>query len=177
MANGYDQITIQSKVFRVPIKYAAGHVLKDNEAGALNQTFHENLRNNFASKVRDGVEAGLDDQTLQQQLDDYASTYEFGVRGAGGTRGDPVITLAMNLARELIRRAIKNNKLNEEDWPATRVTQAARQLLDSQGDDGSLVKTARRQVEAEKAAAESAMKEAGEVINLMGSAPAGAAPA
>jgi hypothetical protein len=177
MANGnsgsaYDQITIQSKVFRVPIKYAAGHVLKENEAGALNQTFHENLRNNFATRVRDGVEAGLDDKTLQQQLDDYAATYEFGVRGGGGTRGDPVLTLAMNLARELIRKAIKNNKLNEEEWPATRVTQAARQLLDSQGEDGSLIKAARRQLEAEKAAADSAMKEASEVIGLMGSAPA-----
>lgn len=173
MANGgYDQITIQGKQFRVPIKYKTGDVLKENEAGALNQTYHENLRNNFASKVRDGVEAGLGDDVLQQQLDDYATTYEFGVRGGGGYRGDPVGTLAMNMARELIRKAIKNNKLDEEQWPATRISQAAKQLLDSQGEDGRIMQAARKQVEAEKAAADSAMQEAAEVVGQMGAAPA-----
>ena len=63
-ANGYDQITIQGQVFRVPLRYKAGDVLKENEAGALNQTYHENLRNNFASKVRDGVEAGASNEAL-----------------------------------------------------------------------------------------------------------------
>lgn len=172
MANGsYDQITIQGKTFRVPMKYAAGHVLKDNEAGALNQTFHENLRNNFANKVRDGEEAGVGLDVLQQQLDDYAASYEFGVRGGGGVRGDPVRTLAMNITRNLIRQKIKENKLSEDDWPAERVTQAARQLLDAQGEDGKIMQMARQQVEAEKAAANEAMQEAGEIIGQMGAAP------
>src|SRR5262245_42373901 len=94
--NSYDQITIKGTVFRVPIRYAAGHVLTEGEAGALNQTLHENLRNNFAKKVADGQEAGLPVDTLQQQLDDYAAEYQFGAR-AGGVRGDPVLTLAMNI--------------------------------------------------------------------------------
>src|SRR5262245_45849295 len=86
--NSYDQITIQGQTFKVPIRYSAGHQLTDGEAGALNQTFHENLRNNFASKVRDGIEAGVPVETLQQQLDDYATDYQFGVRsGGGGFRG------------------------------------------------------------------------------------------
>ena len=43
-----DEITIAGQVFSVPVRYAAGHVLTEGEASALNQTYHENLRNNFA---------------------------------------------------------------------------------------------------------------------------------
>src|SRR5262249_22566148 len=137
----YDQITIQGKTFRVPIRYAAGHTLNDGEASALNQTLHENLRNNFAKRVVEGDEAGLGQDVLQQQLDDYAADYQFGVRaGGGGFRGDPVMTLAMSIAREVVRSAIKDRNLDSDDWPASRITQAAKALLDAQGDDGALIK-------------------------------------
>src|SRR5215475_3025734 len=152
--NSYDQITIQGQTFRVPIRYAAGHTLTEGEAGALNQTLHENLRNSFAKKVAEGTEAGVPLETMQQQLDDYAAEYQFGVRtGGGGFRGDPVMTLAMNIAREVVRGAIKDRNLDADDWPASRITQAAKALLDTQGEDGALLKTARTQVEAERVAA------------------------
>jgi len=168
--NNYDQITIQGKPFRVPVRYAAGHVLNEGEASALNQTLHENLRNNFAKKVNEGVEAGLPDETLQQQLDDYASDYQFGVRtGGGGFRGDPVLTLAMNVAREFVRQAIKTKGLNQDDWPASKISTAAKALLDSQGENGKIVATARKQVEAEREAAKEAMASVGEILD---SAPA-----
>src|SRR5215475_14237367 len=146
--NSYDQITIQGHVFRVPIRYAAGHTLNDGEAGALNQTLHENLRNNFASKVRDGIEAGVPLGTLQEQLDDYASDYQFGVRTGGGFRGDPVMTLAMNAAREVIRQAVKAKRASgatgfeDDDWPASKITTAAKSLLDQQGADGVILSMA-----------------------------------
>ena len=167
----YDQITIQGQVFKVPLRYKAGDVLKENEAGALNQTFHENLRNNFASKVRDGVEANVPIETIQQQLDDYANDYQFGVRtGGGGYRGDPVTTLAMNIARDLVRQVIKKKGLDPEDWPASKVSLAAKQLLDSQGESGSIVATARKQIEAEKAAGAAALAEVGEILDATGQA-------
>lgn len=169
----YDQITIQGQAFKVPLRYKEGDVLKANEAGALNQTLHENLRNNFAKKVSDGIEAGVPIETLQQQLDDYANDYQFGVRtGGGGYRGDPVMTLAMNLARELVRRAIKSRGLNEEEWPAPRISQAAKQLLDQQGENGTIVATARKQIEEEKAAAQAAMTEVGELLDAQQAAAA-----
>lgn len=164
MPEMYDQITIQGQVFRVPIRYAAGHQLSDGEAGALNQTYHENLRNNFAKKVSEGVEAGLPIETLQQQLDDYAVEYQFGTRTGGGTRGDPVMTFAMNVARELIRNVIKAKNMNLEEWPPSRVSQAARALIDSQGEDGKIITTARRQVEAEREAAKDAMASVNELL-------------
>lgn len=163
--NGYDQITIQGKTFRVPIRYAAGHVLTEGEAGALNQTLHENLRNNFASKVRDGDEAGVPQETLQQQLDDYASEYAFGQRGGGGGfRGDPVMSLAMSVSRELVRKAIKEKNLDQDEWPASRITTAAKALLDSQGPDGKIVSTARRTVEAERQVAGETMQQVNELL-------------
>lgn len=166
MANNYDQITIQGTMFRVPIRYAAGHSLTEGEAGALNQTFHENLRNNFASRVRDGVEAGVAMEILQQQLDDYANDYQFGVRsGGGGYRGDPVMTLAMNIAREMVRAAVKSKGLDQDDWPASRVSQAAKSLLDSQGEDGKILQTARRQIEAEREVAKEAMASVNELLD------------
>lgn len=163
--NSYDQITIQGQTFKVPIRYSAGHQLTDGEAGALNQTFHENLRNNFASKVRDGIEAGVPVETLQQQLDDYATDYQFGVRsGGGGFRGDPVMTLAMNMARDLVRNAVKAKKLSDDDWPASRVSQAAKALLESQGEDGKIISIARKQIEAEREAAKEAMTSVNELL-------------
>lgn len=163
--NGYDQITIQGSTFRVPLRYAAGHALTDGEASALNQTLHENLRNNFAKKVAEGVEAGVSNETLQQQLDDYANDYQFGVRtGGGGFRGDPVMTLAMNFGREMVRNAIKAKNLNQDEWPASRISQAAKALLDSQGEDGKIISAARKQVEAEKEAAKEAMASVHELL-------------
>jgi hypothetical protein len=172
MANGgYDQITIQGSVFRVPIRYAAGHVLTEGEAGALNQTLHENLRNNFAKKVAEGTEAGVPMETMQQQLDDYANDYQFGVRsGGGGFRGDPVMTLAMNVARELVRNAIKTKGLDTDEWPASRISQAAKALLDSQGEDGKIMQTARKTIEAEKEAAKEAMQSVNELLGGMAQA-------
>jgi hypothetical protein len=166
MANGYEEITIQGQAFRVPIRYSAGHTLSEGEAGALNQTFHENLRNNFAKKVAEGTEAGVGKDALQQQLDDYANDYQFGVRtGGGGFRGDPVMTLAMNIAREMVRQAIKAKGLDQEQWPASRVSAAAKQLIDSQGENGKIVATARTQVEAEKVAAKEAMQAVSEMLD------------
>lgn len=166
MPNSFDQITIQGQTFRVPIRYAAGHQLNEGEASALNQTYHENLRNNFASKVRDGTEAGVPIETLQQQLDDYANDYQFGVRtGGGGFRGDPVQTLAMNIARELIRTAIRTKGYDVDEWPASRVSQSARDLLTSQGDNGKIITTARKQVEAERTAAQEMMASVHELLD------------
>ena len=163
-ADGYDEIQIQGENFRVPMRYAAGHQLTEGEASALNQTLHENLRNNFAKRVVEGKEAGVPLETLQQQLDDYANDYKFGVRTGGGFRGDPVMTLAMNVARELVRQAIKAKGLNQDDWPASKISTAAKALLDSQGENGKILQTARAQVEAEKQAAAEAMVSVNEIL-------------
>lgn len=116
------QITIAGLVFDVEDKYAEGHVVTANEAGALNQTRAENLRNNFASVVRKAQEAAnegnpegadpiaLDDtaiEALKAEFLTVATTYEFGVRGGGVRITDPVEREAVRLAKEQIDAAIK----------------------------------------------------------------------
>jgi hypothetical protein len=117
------RIKIEGLIFNAPAPYRAGHVLTENEANTLNQTFSENLRNNFAKKVKtarelaktngtdfpsDG-EAASDD--LQADFTSYASDYEFGTRAAGGGEAglprDPVDREAWIMARDLIKQHAK----------------------------------------------------------------------
>lgn len=105
-----EQITIQGLEFTVPVRYSEGHTLTAGEASALNQVFHENLRNNFAVKIKKlkEVEEELDVAKLQDSLSAYADEYQFGIRTAGGPRSvaDPVKREALNLAKAAIKAAL-----------------------------------------------------------------------
>jgi hypothetical protein len=52
----------------------------------------------------------------------------------------------MNGARELVRQAIKARGLDRKEWPASRITQAAKALLDSQAGD-TIIAAARKQID------------------------------
>lgn len=136
-------ITISGKAFNVEPRYAEGHVLTANEASALNQTYFENLRNNFAGKAKEGAD--------QAQFDEYVQSYQFGVRAAGGSR-DPVESEAMELARESVRDAIRRMGKKLADFKASQISAAAEKLLAS--DKGAeLRQIARDRVEQMRAAA------------------------
>jgi hypothetical protein len=87
-------LTINGHQFEVPegllSRYGVGYTLAtEGEAHALQQVFTENLRNNFAPKVKAKLNGSEeltpeDQAALQAEFDAYASKYEFGVRGAGG---------------------------------------------------------------------------------------------
>ncbi len=49
-------IIIQGQTFTASLPYAAGQALTESEARALNQVRLENIRNNFASKVKASLE-------------------------------------------------------------------------------------------------------------------------
>jgi hypothetical protein len=121
------RIKIQDEMFDVPSPYVAGHQLLENEAGALNQLLAENLRNNFAAKVKAAKEEAakngttIDLPTLQAELDTYAKDYQFGTRRASGAGDaslpkDPVLRQAHIMAREQIREKAKslNRKVDAE---------------------------------------------------------------
>src|SRR6266446_4903096 len=69
--NQMEQITIAAQTFNVPLRYEEGHELSAGEASALNQTYHENIRNNLAKKAKEGT-------LTQADVDAYASEYQFG---------------------------------------------------------------------------------------------------
>jgi len=99
-----NEITIQELPFTVPAPFKAGHQVNENEAAALNQILAENVRNNFAAKIKASKEKN-EAPPSQSDLDAYVSEYEFGVR-RGGT-ADPVMKEALALAKTAISAKLK----------------------------------------------------------------------
>lgn len=131
----HEGYTVQGLTFQMPQPYVTGpHELTEGEASQLNQVLAENLRNNFAAKIRAKIEAYktanniaedqevgvdvLDKDELDTEFAEYAAKYEFGVRqaGAGGPRApaDPVGKEAHKIAWDRIKTALtkKNIKLD-----------------------------------------------------------------
>lgn len=105
-------ITVAGVSLNAPRPFTSGHVLSENEAGALNQLLAENLRNNFAGVVKKAIEEvegieNLDIDALQTQFDEYADEYEFGQRRGSRLPVDPVKRAAVEIARSLVRDALK----------------------------------------------------------------------
>lgn len=135
------EITIAGRNFMVDSPYTEGHRLNANEAAALNQVLHENLRNNFAKRVKDGT-AG------QAELDAYAQTYQFGVRtGGGGRVSDPVERRALELAKAAVEAGIRKSNRKPSDYSAAQITDAARRVLETHPE---FRERARQQVEEQK---------------------------
>jgi hypothetical protein len=125
------EVTISGEVFKISPRYEAGHVLLENEAGALNQTFFENVRNNCAKEVAAAKEDGSFDQdVMQDKITQYANEYEFGARRGPSSPKDPVMAQALSLAKKAISKALvakygaKHGKTTEEITEAARTTLA-----------------------------------------------------
>lgn len=141
-------ITISGKPFEVEPRYSEGHVLTANEASALNQTFFENLRNNFAGKAKEGAD--------QAAFNEYVTAYQFGVRVGGSGSRDPIEVEAMNMARQQIKDAIKLRNGKVSDYSAETITAAAAKRLDQ---DPSIRELARQRVEQMRSVATSAVSD------------------
>jgi hypothetical protein len=102
-------IQISGVNFDAPFKYAAGHVLTEVEAKALNQTRFENLRNNFAKQVKDaGITGDTPTDELKAKFAEYEAAYDFATpgTGTGATRLDPIEKEAVALARDIVKQAL-----------------------------------------------------------------------
>lgn len=144
-----EQITIAGHSFNVPVRYEEGHELTAGEASALNQTYHENLRNNFAKKVKDAG-ATPDLAALQAELDAYAAEYAFGVRsGGGGAVRDPVMSEALRMAKKQIAELLRKQGKKVADFEPAAITNAAKALL-SRPEGEKIMEVARARVEEQK---------------------------
>lgn len=139
--------------WEVPMPFTAGHVLKANEAEQLNQVLHENLRNNFAPTVKKAREEQGDDfdqSTLQGELNEYILEYDFGVRRGGMFRPkDPVEAASLDIARELVRAALKREGVKLKDVTAATITQEALKAIEKYP---QIREQAEKVVEAQKSA-------------------------
>lgn len=167
-----EQITIAGKTFNAPVRYAEGHELTEGEASALNQTYHENLRNNFAKKVKEAVEAGSFDQSaMQTTFDAYAAEYAFGVRtgGGGGAPRDPVMAEALKIAKAILKDKMKAAGKKPNDYSAEAITNAAKALIQR---DEKIMETARARISEQKSLASDDLED---LIGGMTAKPAEAA--
>jgi len=114
------QITIQGHEFTAPAPYAEGHQLNEAEAKTLNQVLGENLRNNFASRVKSAMEAegGMTEAKLAELREafvTYAEEYEFQGKRQARQPADPVAKEAQKMAREAILMKLKEQGKKQSD--------------------------------------------------------------
>lgn len=136
------ELTIQGLPFTLEGPYNEGDVLSAVEANVLNQTYAENVRNNFAATIKrmkaavaekrglfktvdgkqvpdaDQVESSeLDDAEVTKAYDDYLASYEFGARRAGGIRTpvDPVEKEARRVATQKVKELLSSKGYKVSD--------------------------------------------------------------
>lgn len=154
-------VTIQGFSLDVPAPFAEGHTLTEVEAGVLNQTLAENLRNNFGSQIKKSREEAEADgnkyepkpEELQKALNDYVAEYEFGAKRTGsGVTIDPVERKARSMAKEVIKRAIMNKGAKIKDVGNEKITALANDYYEQNSE--ALLAQAREVIAAEERARE-----------------------
>lgn len=155
-----EQITIAGQSFNVPLRYEEGHELTSGEASALNQTYHENIRNNLAKKAKDG-------ELTQADVDSYAEGYQFGVRAAGtGVTRDPVMSEAMRIAKKQIGELLKRSNKSIRDYEASALNDAARKLI---AKDSAILDLAKQRVAEQQSLAQADL---GDILSGLTEKPA-----
>lgn len=99
-------IIIKKVEYTIAQPFAEGHVCTANEANALNQLLSENVRNNFAPKVKKSEVA-----PTQEDLDNYVAGYQFGVRSVSSS--DPVEKVMRQLVERKLIEALKARGKNK----------------------------------------------------------------
>ena len=137
-------VIIQSKNFDIPRPFAEGYVCSASDASVLNQTLAENTRNNWADRVKKELEADTFDQgKMQAEIDEYLENYEFGVRRGRGP-ADPVEREALNIAKEIVRKAIREKGMKLGDIDTEDVNRLAEQVI---AENPDVTKEAKRRVD------------------------------
>lgn len=135
---------IQSKSFQIPKPFSEGHACTVSEASVLNQILAENTRNNWASRVKKEVEDGTFDQVkLQAEIDEYLESYEFGVRRGRGP-SDPIEREALNMAKEIVKSALRENNYKLADIAVEDINRLAEDAITKNPD---IMKEAKRRVD------------------------------
>lgn len=131
--NATQSLTIQGKSFTVPLLYVAGPCeLSEGEAAALNQTYAENIRNNFAALMKRAAESDPPKELTQEDLDAYAEEYEFGKR-SGGSRGprDPVGSEEKRLALAALKVMVEKKGKKWADLAKEKQEELLKQAVES----------------------------------------------
>ena len=152
-------VMIQGQIFNIAAPYAEGHSLTANEAAALNQLRAENIRNNFAARMKKAVE-DKQPELGQPELDAYDASYQFGVRQAGKLPQDPIEKEAYKLAESAVISALKARGTKLKELPEGKLDELTLATLEKRP---HFREQARTVVEARKAAVAGAGVDLGDV--------------
>lgn len=170
-------ITVNDVKLVAPAPYAEGHVVSAGEAAALNQVYGENLRNNFAKRVKKAKDDWAAEHAgeplpehiindLQAQFTKYAEEYEFhGKRRSTRAPTDPIAKEAFKLAKAAILEKLREKNIATKDLADGQLAEWTEQLL---AKEPGFREEAKRRVEASKAIASTAL----DLDSLAISAPA-----
>ena len=160
-------ISMHGHPFSFEEPYAEGHTINEAEANTLNQTFGENVVNNFRSKIKAAAaEHNVDfakgerlpehvHKALQDDFAKAADEYEFGIRSSSVyTSRDPVRSEAIRIAKTPIRNAIRKAIADGapgyagktlKDFDGDAITAAAERYIDSAAGE-TIMEMARRNI-------------------------------
>lgn len=132
-----ESLTIQGVQFEEVYSpsYQAGHQCSEVEAEVLNQTERENIRNNFAKRVKEAKEKDGGEltpesfATLQAELRQLSENYQFNVRQPRQT--DPVLNIAMDLVLTKIQNALRAQGVKLKDVPMADLKAKAKAMIDA----------------------------------------------
>jgi hypothetical protein len=124
-----ETLTINGARFEVPdaVLYRYDGFLTPEAPEGLRNTIHqtimENLRNNFAKKVKDALNGSEElppekHAELASEFSAYAEKYEFGVRGAAAPKRDPLEREMFRLAKDDLsaKYSAKYGQKPDKEW-------------------------------------------------------------
>lgn len=159
--DGIQTVTIQGIEFTAPAPYSEGHVLTVAEAATLNQTLGENLRNNFAKRVKDAKDkaagGALPDDviaSLKGEFESYSNEYEFAGKRSPRVTADPVTREARKIAKSLVVEALKARNMDIKTLADGKMDELISTLLEKKPD---IRAEAQRRIDAAKAVAANAL--------------------
>ncbi len=135
-------ITIQGLIFPITMPFSEGHPLTATEASALNNLRGENLRNNFAAKIKallvpkDGPERTAADltedekATLAGEFQAYDSSYTLSGKRSAKAPIDPVEREATRIAKEQVDAALRRRGIEKKALAEGQYDNYVAQLLE-----------------------------------------------
>lgn len=103
------EVTIQGLTFSYEPRYFPGHTIDEGEAKALNQAMKENVRNNFAGKVKAFQEGAVDEAIIRASFEEYIASYKFSDRVVERQSTNKVEQIHMKLVKEVAEAACRKN--------------------------------------------------------------------
>lgn len=140
------QITVQGVKVTISQPYAAGAVITEAEAKALNQVRAENIGNNKRKEITDLT--GTDEEiaaAAQALISAYDAEYVFNLASVGGGRAptDPVEKEARRIAREFIAGKLKENGITQKAYLAANGEDAIKLKIAELAEDPEVIKAAK----------------------------------